>query len=263
MLTQFKDDAFLSLDLVRSVLRQNGLIKRKAAFARYQTREGIVFKMRRDVWDSAILMETWWLKEYHRHLKHLGRNPVVVDIGAHMGDFSLFIASKIPGSKVFALEPNPQNFDLLAENIELNSLGKRVIPIRLAVAPQSGKKIRIFCHPDNLGMHAQGAYFKHFGVEAESFFDAETISLEDVLRKNRIKKCDLLKIDCEGCEYPIFESVSDVVLAAIKNISLEYHRGGDIEKLRRRLEGAGFRTKFEQATPVVNVAPLLYAWRES
>src|SRR3972149_3504792 len=167
-----RQDLFLICDLVRSILRRNGLLKRSAKSATYTTREGVVFKMRRDVWDSAILMETWWLHEYHRYLQDLGKNPVVVDVGAHIGDFSLFMAHKIPGARILAYEPEPENFALLLENIQAN-LFEQIVPFRQAISDKSGEKTRIFRHPDNLGMHTQFPQDR-----AKTAFDGTAIEAE-------------------------------------------------------------------------------------
>ena len=48
-------------------------------------------------------------------------------------------------------------------------------------------------------------------------------SLDAIFKENSIKKCDLLKIDCEGDEYPIFKNSSDQTLQKIESITMEYH----------------------------------------
>ena len=255
-----RQDIFLIVDLVRSALRWNGLLKRDASFTTYTTRGGIVFKMRRDVWDSAILMETWWLHEYHRYLQDLGEKPVIVDVGAHIGDFSLFMAHKIPGARILAFEPEPENFALLEENIKANGFEAQITPLKQAISDKSGQKIRLFQHPDNLGMHTQFPQDRldSFGG---TFTEVDTVSLEDVFEQNSIDSCDLLKMDCEGGEYPILLNAPTHVLERIQRISLEYHKEGDIQEVRHRLEEAGFSVKFDRGAPLINV-PLLYAWRE-
>jgi len=255
-----RQDLFLAIDLIRSILRQSGLLKRSDRFATFTTPEGIVYKMRRDVWDSAILMETWWLKEYHRYLPDLGPNPVIVDVGAHIGDFTLFVAAKIPGAKIYAYEPDPENAALLWENITANGFGTRIVPSMKAISDRSGEKMKLFRHTDNLGMHTQFPEGKS-GTYDGTFVEADTVSLEDAFEQNAIDSCDLLKMDCEGGEYPILLNAPAHVLARIRRISLEYHKGGDIQEVAQRLEKAGFSIKFDNAAPFVN-APLLYAWRE-
>lgn len=264
-----KRDLQLLVDLARSFLRQQGLLKRKPIlFWHYKTRQGIEFKLRRDVWDSAVVIETWWLNEYLRNLKKIQEGATVIDVGAHIGSFSIFIASNLKDVKVLAFEPGPDNFILLKENIKINHLENKVLPFKFALAKKGGEKIKFNVHPDNLGMCSSVLSYKNLRKEKKDiFFEAKTISLKQVFEKNQLSKCDLLKMDCEGCEYPVLLSTPEDVLKKIRNLTLEYHRGGDIQKVKQYLEHTGFKTKFDRAIPnraigwMVN-APLLNAWRE-
>ncbi len=257
MLGQLKRDTQLFLDLIFSSLRDKHLLKRRPVkFWRYQTREGIVFKLRRQVWDSGIIIETWWLNEYLRHLKKINGRAVVIDVGAHIGSFSILAASKFKNIKILAFEPNPDNFNLLKENIRINGLEKKIFPFRLAVNDTGGKQVRFNLHPDNSGMHSLVLSCPGFAGR-KNYFTAETISLAEVFEKNKIKKCDFLKMDCEGSEYLILPSTSVNLLKRIKNLSLEYHPGGDIKKLGKSLQKAGFQIKLERAVTVPLVGRLI------
>ena len=66
-------------------------------------------------------------------------------------------------------------------------------------------------------------------------------SLDEVFQENKIKHCDLLKIDCEGDEYPIFHNTSDRTLQKVDAITMEYHlfdpqMKKDFKKLVQRLK---------------------------
>lgn len=156
----------------------------------------------------------------------------------------------------------------MKENIKINHLENKIFPFRAALADKGGDKIRLFLNPDNLGMHSMALLGKNLWKEKEkAFFEAETISLGEVFEKNKISKCDFLKIDCEGCEYPLLLSTPENVLKKIGNLTLEYHSGGDIQEIKQCLERAGFKTRFDRAIPnrmvgwMVN-APLLNARRK-
>lgn len=62
-------------------------------------------------------------------------------------------------------------------------------------------------------------------------------SLDEVFKENKLNKCDLLKVDCEGCEYQIFESTSESTLKKILNIVMEYHL------FDKKMEGAFIKMK--------------------
>ena len=64
------------------------------------------------------------------------KNDVVVDIGANIGVFTVYAATKTQ-STVYAIEPFPSNFVCLEQNIHINRLGN-AIPLRFAVSDKSG-----------------------------------------------------------------------------------------------------------------------------
>jgi FkbM family methyltransferase len=238
----------LLLDLVGSVLREKGLLKRnKHGIWEYKNSDGIKFKLRRYCWDSGIIMETWWLNEYLRFSPEIKENSIIIDVGAHIGAFSLFIASKFNNVKVLAFEPDPDNFALLTANIKLNGLENNIFPYRLAFSNKSGKKIKINIHPYNTGMSSATQSYKGLVKGQKSYFEALTVSLDDIFVKHNITNCDLLKMDCEGCEYVVILNTKEGTLKKIKNLSLEYHKCGDIKQIKKRLEDIGFKTKFDRA----------------
>jgi len=55
-------------------------------------------------------------------------------------------------------------------------------------------------------------------------------------------KSDLLKMDCEGAEYDIFEAVDERTLACVERIVLEYHPhpDRDVRSITDKLGRAGF-----------------------
>lgn len=157
------------------------------------------------------------------------RDKVVLDVGANIGDSAVFFA--LSGAKrVIAIEPIKKNFDLLTENVRVNNLEGIIIPIFGGLGAQ---RSQIFIDQDNLvGTNinlSESAYIEGFKTEIYSF--------GEILTRY---ECSVMKIDCEGCEYDLFEkvSLSDVHLLDI--IVGEYHSNGvsEIEKILG--EKAGF-----------------------
>lgn len=261
-------DIQLLIDLGRSILRYQGMLKeRSVRFWHYETKEGINFKLRRDVWDSAVIIENWWAGEYLKDLKKIENEPTIIDVGAHIGSFSVFMAIKFDNAKVFAFEPNPDNFELLHENIEINRLENKIFPFEVAVDSEEGNRAKFYLHPDNLGMHSL-LYRKPKSPRYEQkkrIIEVETISLKEIFEKNRISKCDLLKMDCEGCEYNVLYGTPKDILEKIKIITIECHPEGDKKELKKYLEQSGFITEFDWLiNPIIGRAldvPLLKAWR--
>jgi len=122
----------------------------------------------------------------------------VVDIGAHIGDFSVLLASQ--GATVYAFEPSQLYGDYCRRNAALNGVAERV-------------------HLFNVGL-GQG--------------DGEQRTTDDVLRfaaassyvtQHLPRAIDFLKMDCEGCEYALFADPCFLDHLAPQVIAMEYHRG--------------------------------------
>ena len=73
--------------------------------------------------ESLIYNKTWSKHETKLVSKYLKKGDVFVDVGAHIGYFTL-LASKIVGpvGRVYAFEPNTNNFKLLQKNVKRNKL---------------------------------------------------------------------------------------------------------------------------------------------
>lgn len=91
----------------------------------------------------------------------------------------------------------------------------------------------------------------------------EVKSLDELFKKLKLKKCNLLKIDCEGCEYNIFNKSTEYSLSKIKNIAMEIHLfNARMQKnyaaLKKNLTANGFKMK-EIDNPVHTYLRFLYA----
>lgn len=112
----------------------------------------------------------------------------VVDLGAHVGSFSL--AAAAAGYEVVAVEASPRNAALLRQSIELNSFAN----IKLFNVAVSDK-------PGNLLFHSQGPY----GHIAPEGYTGETVAVEaitvdELLNRAGWTSSSFMKLDIEGSE---------------------------------------------------------------
>ena len=170
-------------------------------------------------------MDIWSIKEtfidrfYERYGTSLEDGWRIIDIGAGIGEFTLFSAIDYPNSFVYAFEPFPQSFKFLQENIRLNN----TVNVELfseAIGAVTG----------SLTLDITGSE----PLQTRSVDDAESsllndrlivqsLSLSDVFDQLSIEKCDLLKIDCEGAEYQVLFNAPENVLNRVQRITMEYH----------------------------------------
>ena len=70
---------------------------------------------------------------------------VILDVGAHIGTFSLLAASKVPQGMVYAVEPSKETYDYLRINVHLNKFNN----IRTSCLALSNTKGSVFLHHDD------------------------------------------------------------------------------------------------------------------
>lgn len=57
--------------------------------------------------------------------KRLGENKIVVDIGANIGNHTVFFANVCKAKKVYSFEPQEKVFEILKKNVEINKFNKK------------------------------------------------------------------------------------------------------------------------------------------
>jgi len=201
-----------------------------------KTRDGIILKIRNipKSTDIHIFTEIWLENVYLKNFK-IDENSTVIDIGSHIGLFSIYVAQKLKNCKILCFEPNLENYNMLKENIEMNSI-KNISTFNNAVSSKSGN-IKFYNSEKNF---AANSIYEKVGEEIL----VQSTTLEDIIQKNNIQKCNLIKMDCEGAEYDILMHTSEKILEKIDNITLEYEEQGKFEytsdELISKLRSCGF-----------------------
>jgi FkbM family methyltransferase len=167
------------------------------------------------------------------------RGPVVVDVGANVGVFSLWAARRLGAARVVAIEPSPRMARALLANLERNDV-EQVTLLEVALGGERREAVLY-----RRGAEVMDTLFQrdNYGSHFESAGIVKIVTLEDVFTMLEIDWCDLLKLDCEGAEYEILFGVSDDLLARVRHIAAEYHVGlneHEPASLQRFLEGRGF-----------------------
>jgi FkbM family methyltransferase len=199
------------------------------------THDDLNITLRQNVIDARIVREIFFQKPYLKHFSGQSE-PIVVDIGAYIGDFSLYAAHYL-GARVIAYEPAAENFSLLKQNIDDNNFGDHIYPVMKAIGPS--KTVNLNVMKDGGEVHVSAYWYidgEHREVESET--------LEEILVNHELETVDLMKIDCEGCEYDVLLSLTDELSSRIHQIVLEWHKIADCEnrlaQVRRKLVSVGY-----------------------
>lgn len=213
----------------------------------YKLRNGLKYVVRAKTSDRGILTTAIVNDEYELNKTKLAKDATVIDIGTQIGTFAVTVSKK--ASKVYCYEPMPDNFGVLKRNIKVNKLDNKFEAFNLAVSDKK-KKLKIYVNPINTGGHSA---FEKTG----KFVEVQTTTLKSIFDDNKIKKCDLLKIDVEGSEYDVLYPLPKTYLKRIDRIRMEPDNIDDkkknIKSMIKYLRDNGYKVKFKE--------PILFANR--
>jgi FkbM family methyltransferase len=208
----------------------------------FAMRNGVSFISPQDLNFQLLWREVWLDEVYGQGEMNIAPQGTIVDVGANIGLFSIWAATRCEGGRVIAVEPSPRMADFLRKNAARNR--KSVTVIQAACGGAQGK----------------GALYTPYGdearntlntldssVPARALADVEILTLEELFKRSDIETCDFLKLDCEGSEYDIVLNSPPRVLEKIHQIALEYHpglkRSHTPEKLQEFLGEHGFMAR--------------------
>jgi FkbM family methyltransferase len=141
----------------------------------------------------------------------------VVDIGAHIGYYSLLFAKCVgPAGRVFSFEPVPENFALLRKNIQLNELNQ------VQTFPQaifSGKKEISIAVPDESPNSGDGSVVHNHGARQ---YLVPAITLDSFCVPSGVRP-DILKMDVEGAEYDVLIGAQETISRCRPKLLIELH----------------------------------------
>lgn len=153
--------------------------------------------------------------------RHLGRlaSPRVLDVGAHVGNWSAQVLRVNPSAQVFAFEPHPDSFQRLRQNLP----GIEAYNVALGA---SRSLLRLFDYAGRAGTsHAslvEGAIELLHGGTAQGI-EVPVTTIDEFCREHAIPAIDLLKIDAEGYELPVLKGAAQVLSARrVKAIQFEF-----------------------------------------
>jgi len=137
-------------------------------------------------------------------LKTLPKNPIILDVGANFGYYSIVIASSDLNGEVHSFEPVSEAFSLLTENIDRNSVSHRITPNKIAIGESKG-----------VAEITSDRYAGNYLIDKGSYDGfTEKVSmttLDQYVLENNIKKVDFIKCDVEGSELQVMKGAFHIL----------------------------------------------------
>ena len=182
------------------------------------------YKVYNNKYDESILMSLSETIDDEYNLKEINlKNKIVIDIGANIGDTALKFINH-GAKKVFVIEPIKETYKYLLKNIKINKLENRIIPFNIGIG-QKNETLKI--HIRKYASGGNSIFYKDRNKDNKLYNSKTEVKVFklDYLKKNIKSKVDLIKIDCEGCEYSIIKNNNLIRFFDPKVILIEYHNG--------------------------------------
>lgn len=179
--------------------------------ARFFFREG-------DTSDHAVLDSILMHDEYKIRSNLTG---IAVDVGAHIGGWTVAAAIDNPSLAIIAIEAIYENVLLLKRNVLLNDLGKRV-KVLYRAAYSANRPVTIHYGHDATDFETTNRFIGDMRANGGVTQEVPGMRLNRLLRTLK-EDISIMKIDCEGCEAHFLRGPVD----RIREITGEFHNGAD------------------------------------
>lgn len=161
--------------------------------------------------DALVVYELLVMQEYAL-VGDLDSPAFIIDGGANIGVASLYFLNRYPSAHVVAVEPSPDNFEILRKN--LAPYADRVTLVQGAIWKSRG---RLMLQPEKEEWRTSVR-----ASDNEQPGSVEAFTLPGLIAHGR-GTVDLLKIDIEGSEGEVFGPEAQQWLPAVRNIAIEVH----------------------------------------
>jgi FkbM family methyltransferase len=228
------------------------------AFSRSEWAKGLTFKGRYVNADFAhplmrarnsemMAYDSPYMRDYVQY--HDADIPVqaddtIIDIGAHLGKFSIPFFLVHPTVRVYAYEPDPSNYCCILKSLNYNSIDiDRFKVEQLGVYSRSDTVEFIVGGHSSIGTIGEADMrLRSRVLDTAEITNVAVIPLDQIFKDHSIEQCKILKMDCEGAEYEILYGATDDILKRIEYLLVEIHptSGHEPQELISYLRGKGY-----------------------
>lgn len=152
----------------------------------------------------------------------------IIDIGANIGNHTLFFFFECGIKKAFCFEPIESTYNILKRNIEINGLTPNVTLVKSAVGASKSSASMTFYDKTNIGSTQ---------ITLDKTGDIPVVSIDSMQIEDNIK---LVKIDVEGFEKGVIDG-SEGTLSRHKPYIMIEIQPENFDHIVRKLQGLGYK----------------------
>ena len=248
---------------------------------RYQLPNGMAIVHQNRHETDYLYDEIFEKKIYMKHGLSLPADACVFDVGGNIGMFTLFVIQHCPQARIYSFEPIEPIYQTLRLNAELYGTHVKTFPFGLSAEkkiesftfyPQYSMMSGLAVYADTSGdvevvkeymrrqeqpaaevstllEHADGVLAERFRAQT---YQSQLHTLSEVMRTEKVKRIDLLKIDVQRAELDVLNGIEPQDWERIGQVVMEVHDGkgteneGRVAAITTLLESRGFTVITEQ-----------------
>jgi FkbM family methyltransferase len=249
------DQGVLNAILLKEI--RNGNLPEGWPFIGYKDRRFTLDKLYK-IENIKKIMNTVTINEHTFFPDKLSKNPVIVDLGCSEGGFLRDFKNQFEYGTYIGVEANPLNYEKIKNlnddntfilNTAVCSEQRNDATVSFVVAVNDGSLGSFVFDENSVSLAKPGNTTERFTVP--------TIKISEIFEKYNLEKIDVLKVDIEGAEWEVLESLDKNTFDKIHQISVEFHDFIDPTKKDRtkeivkRLESFGYKS-------IISGAPWFY-----
>ncbi|MFG6176446.1 FkbM family methyltransferase [Halomonas sp. THAF12] len=154
----------------------------------------------------------------------------VFDVGANIGNHSIFFARFCGAEKVVSFEPHPETFETLLKNVEVNGIASKVVCYNAGLSDVPGAAELSFYDARNIGM---ASLRKNQGGDIR-LLDADSVAAKEGV------KVGVMKIDVEGMEMSVLKGAHRILSQDRPVLYVEAAKQDAFEEIKACLEVYGY-----------------------
>ena len=210
--------------------------------------------MRLDPYDyvSGYILEfgEWEPKTWHELEQHIPAGGTFVDVGAHIGWYSLKAAKAVgPKGRVISVEPNHETLLRLRDNIRASG-ASAVIVVAPVACSDSETTLKFYAAPRaNTGESSLSATDAAQEGAVAASYQVRARRLDDIVREAGVARVDAVKIDVEGAEFLVLKGAVEtlaryrpVVVVELADRQLK-SMGASVEEVKAFMRSHGYAPK--------------------